>query len=357
MDNLDFISDFYLEELLIEKEKINNRFYKSNTLYDGSRLEIRESITGCCNFRCQYCTEGTSRKYDRNYMFWLKVNTALAAFGIKGIHHTGGEPTVRKNLDKYIGMLKKIGYESQVITTNGSNPELLSRCIENGATRFNISLDTLERKKFSDIIRVPGLSIETVMDSIEIARKNFDLYKINMVVMKKNFDEIDDMFHFAQEKGAVLRFIELYPYGPSIEAGKLCYEENHVSRDSIIEKLRTYGELSPVEVDGINAVPKYYNIAGYEQPIAIISPNWIVGGATCGQERCVRLRSGANGNITYCNNVPELSGDTIERMSMMEVGEAMSKLIYKKNERVKLKKYPSCHPFAYKTLRFGEIEK
>lgn len=96
-------------------------------------------------------------------------------------------------------------------------------------------------------------------------------------------------------------------------------------------------------------------ISGFERPIAIISPNWTKGGAICGKERCIRLRAGANGNITYCNNIPEVSGDLLAKMTTEEMAECMADLIYKKNERVRLSQFPKVHPFAYKTLRFGEV--
>ena len=152
-----------------------------------------------------------------------------------------------------------------------SNPEMLNKCIDKGVTRLNISLDTLDKKKFSEIARQEEYVYDNVMDTIDIASKRLSLFKINMVVMNKNFNEIEDMLYFAQEKGAVLRLIELYPYGPAIESGKLNYDENHVSKNEIVEKLWNIGDLSETEVDGINAVPRYYKISGFERPIAIIS--------------------------------------------------------------------------------------
>lgn len=355
MKNIDSINLDEIEKIKEGQRLITDKFKEKGELYNGSRLEIRESITGACNFRCRYCTEGTSRKYDRSYMFWLKLNGVLNALGIKGIHHTGGEPTVRDNLDAYVECLNILGYTSQVITTNGSNPEMLNKCIDKGVTRLNISLDTLDKKKFSGIARQEEYVYDNVMDTIDIASKRLSLFKINMVVMNKNFNEIEDMLYFAQEKGAVLRLIELYPYGPAIESGKLNYDENHVSKNEIVEKLWNIGDLSETEVDGINAVPRYYKISGFERPIAIISPNWTKGGAICGKERCIRLRAGANGNITYCNNIPEVSGDLLAKMTTEEMAECMADLIYKKNERVRLSQFPKVHPFAYKTLRFGEV--
>lgn len=354
INKLDQIDNINIEELLRNQDVIRKIYHEREKLYDASQLEIRESITGACNFRCRYCSETTSRLRDKSYAFWLKINAAVAALGMEGIHHTGGEPTVRKNLDKYIKYLHELGYKSQVITTNGSNPDLLNKCIDAGATRFNISLDTLDKKRFSEIARLDESIFDNVMESIQLSKNRLQLYKINMVVMRNNFDEIADMFHFAQENNAVIRFIELYPYGPSIESGMLGYAENHVSKAQIIEKLKEIGKLKITEVDGINAVPRYYNVEGYDSPIAIISPNWIKGGATCGKGRCVRLRGGASGNITYCNNIQPISGDELDKMTIIEVADVLAEMVYKKNQRVQLENYPAIHPFKYKALRFGK---
>lgn len=72
MKNIDSINLDEIEKIKEGQRLITDKFKEKGELYNGSRLEIRESITGACNFRCRYCTEGTSRKYDRSYMFWLK---------------------------------------------------------------------------------------------------------------------------------------------------------------------------------------------------------------------------------------------------------------------------------------------
>lgn len=197
-------------------------------------------------------------------------------------------------------------------------------------------------------------TFEKVMESINIATEVLDLVKINTVVTRDNFDEVESLFSFAQEKGAVLRLIELYPYGPALESGKLVYQDYHVEKKSIIEKLEKFGPLKPVQVEGLNAVPKYFTVGSYKTPIAIISPNWVEGGATCGKELCRRLRVGASGNITYCNNIPEIRGELYQDYSINDIADKVSICVYKKNRRVLLQKYPSIHPFAYAKLRFGQ---
>jgi cyclic pyranopterin phosphate synthase len=343
---------------LLEKAKENIREikekYSNDSNYDGQWLEVRESITGGCNFKCRYCTDNASRDLDKSYEFWIKLNAALAGFGLQGLHHTGGEPTIRKNFPEYVKAMKILGYKSQVLTTNGANPLVISEAIKEGITRVNISLDTLKPEKMSDISGVQMNTFEKVMESINIATEVLDLVKINTVVTRDNFDEVESLFSFAQEKGAVLRLIELYPYGPALESGKLVYQDYHVEKKSIIEKLEKFGPLKPVQVEGLNAVPKYFTVGSYKTPIAIISPNWVEGGATCGKELCRRLRVGASGNITYCNNIPEIRGELYQDYSINDIADKVSICVYKKNRRVLLQKYPSIHPFAYAKLRFGQ---
>lgn len=353
--SLDDVEIKNLDEMKSNMKLIKKK-YSANYLYNAEKLEVRESITGKCNFRCVYCSENTTRAFDQPYEFWIKLNAVLAAFGITGIHHTGGEPTSRKNLAKYIKVLKEIGYSSQVMTTNGARPDVIQECIDAGLTRANISLDTLDAQKFSKMSRVESYVHKRILESIDIASERLNLIKLNTVVTKDNFDEIKDLFLFAQSKKAVLRLIELYPYGPSIESRKFDYDAKHVPKNNIISELKKMGELKPCEVEGLNAVPKYYKIGDYEVPIAIISPTWIEGGATCGREKCRRLRAGASGNITYCNNIPEIKGDEYKELGMLDIAEKISSYIYKKNERIIINKYPNRHPFAYTKLRFGKVD-
>lgn len=344
-----------LSEAIEGSEKVKQK-YNENTEYDASSLETRESITGKCNFNCIYCTDYTTANFDKAYSYWIRLNGSLTGFGIKGLHHTGGEPTFREHFPEYVEVMKKLGFASQVLTTNGARPWIIESAIEAGITRVNISLDTLDPKKFAQMARVKSALHKLVLESVDISTKKLKTVKINVVVTVGNFHELDEILNFAQSKKAVLRLIELYPYGPSIEGGKLDYDKTHVPKEKILEFLGRYGELQPVSVEGINAVPKYFKVSTLETPVALISPEWTIGGATCGRDCCIRLRVGASGNITYCNNIPAIKGDYLENMNTIEMAEAISPLIKSKVRRLRFATFPKVHPFAYGRLRFG-IEK
>jgi molybdenum cofactor biosynthesis enzyme MoaA len=134
--------------------------------------------------------------------------------GVNKVRFTGGEPLVRKDCVDIIRDVGRIeGLNKIAITTNGI---LLSKRIkdlkEYGLNQLNISLDTLEEKKFGFITKRNGWS--KVMTSIESALENgFQPLKINCVVMKGlNDDEICNFIDFTRDK-VILKFKinEIYP--------------------------------------------------------------------------------------------------------------------------------------------------
>jgi cyclic pyranopterin phosphate synthase len=345
---IDYEEIEYLKRRVLEIEKKFSVEEKSTI-----ELSVRESITGDCNFKCLYCTDSTTNRNDMSYMYWIRVNAALLALGIKDVHHTGGEPTTRKNFEEYVKALKFLGFKKQVLTTNGTNPIMIKKLLDNGITRINISLDSLEESKVKLISKSKNNTLPHILKSIEHSIEKNIFIKINTVVTKENLENLDCLFKFCQSKKLVLRLIELYPYGPSMEKDKKRYDELHVDKEWIYNFYKNKGIIQEILVEGINNVPKYFKIENYDVPVGIISPNWIDGGATCGKEKCVRLRASANGNITYCNNKNPILGHELENLSFEEIVEKLSVLIHKKHLRIIENRFPEIHPFLYNKLRFG----
>jgi cyclic pyranopterin phosphate synthase len=128
------------------------------TLYDAFERPLRDlriSVTDRCNFRCTYCMPrevfGPDYAFlDREEILTYEEITRLARIfvnqGIEKIRITGGEPTVRRDLDILIGQLSQIdGLKDLTLTTNGS---LLRRQAAKlaaaGLERITVSLDSLD---------------------------------------------------------------------------------------------------------------------------------------------------------------------------------------------------------------------
>jgi GTP 3',8-cyclase len=175
---------------------------------------LRISVTDRCNLRCVYCMpeEGIHLLHHNDILTYDEI----AAFtkvavrnGITKVKITGGEPLVRKGIVTLISMLAEIkGISDLSMTTNGILlNEFAMDLHEAGLQRVNISLDTVDAKKFSTITR--GGCLNDVLKGIEAAKKaGLIPVKINCVIMEPG-DETDEMAvtSFCKTNGLGIRFI------------------------------------------------------------------------------------------------------------------------------------------------------
>lgn len=186
-------------------------------LYDSFNRRIhylRVSVTDRCNLRCIYCMpeEGVPFiPHSRILSFEtiVQVIREAASLGVDKVRLTGGEPLVRQGIVDLTAMIAEVdGIQDLAMTTNGV---LLSKYAADlkraGLQRVNISLDTLDPQRYSEITRWGKL--EDVLDGIEAAREaGLFPIKINTVIMQDN-DRSDAMrvADFAKKNGYQIRFI------------------------------------------------------------------------------------------------------------------------------------------------------
>ena len=158
---------------------------------------LRLSVTELCNLRCRYCMpeDGVCKKRHEDMLTQEEMLTAVKAaaeLGITKLRITGGEPLVKRDILSICrGVARTEGIKEVCITTNGLLlPELAKPLREAGVSRVNISLDTLDEKKYAYITRRG--SLEGAMRGIESAlAAGFDKVKINTVLIGGfNDDEI-----------------------------------------------------------------------------------------------------------------------------------------------------------------------
>lgn len=179
---------------------------------------LRISVTDKCNYRCVYCmpSSGISLKPHKEMLSYEAI--ALIAhhankLGVKKIRITGGEPLVKRNIEYLIEMLRLAGdFEDIAMTTNGSllTPELAAKLKTAGLRRINISLDTLDPKRFSQLTR--GGNLEKVLAGMDAAlQANLRPVKINMLIFPETTpDEIDEIRSFCEKKGLILQTIQQF---------------------------------------------------------------------------------------------------------------------------------------------------
>jgi len=132
----------------------------------------------------------------------LRLTRLFVGEGVDKVRLTGGEPTVRKDIEDIVEELGKIpGLRTIAMTTNGLVlAKKLARLQRAGLNQLNISLDTLQEHKFTFITR--RLGFENVKKSIDMALElGFNPLKINCVVMRGiNDDELIDFVEMTKDK-------------------------------------------------------------------------------------------------------------------------------------------------------------
>jgi cyclic pyranopterin phosphate synthase len=198
----------------------------SNTLVDSfGRLHtyLRISLTERCNLRCQYCmpAEGVDLTPNTKLLRTdeiVRIAKIFVSSGVNKIRLTGGEPSIRKDIEEICSQLSSLnGLKTLAMTTNGI---VLSRKLpklkESGLSLVNISLDTLVPAKFEFMTRRKGH--ERVMDSIFTAvNLGYDPVKVNCVVMRGfNDDEICNFVELTRDYPINIRFIEFMPFDGNV---------------------------------------------------------------------------------------------------------------------------------------------
>lgn len=182
--------------------------------FNRSITYLRISVTDRCNLRCMYCMPADGIKLMRHedilsYEEIAETVRALVPFGIKKIRFTGGEPLVRKGFETLVKMVADINeIEDISITTNGIFlAEKAQQLADNGLSRVNVSLDTLDPEKYKKLTR--GGDLSKVLSGIKAAQKaGLNPVKINCVKTADfDPDEQEKLKSFCTKNGLQLRYI------------------------------------------------------------------------------------------------------------------------------------------------------
>lgn len=201
---------------------------------------LRVSVTDRCDFRCVYCMSENMTFLPKRELLTLeeleRVCGTFVDMGVKKLRITGGEPLVRRDIMKFFeSMGRRIGegLEELTLTTNGSQLRRFAQPLADcGVKRVNISLDTLDEKKFAEITRWGRFA--QVLDGIDAAQEAGLAVKINAVALKGvNDDEIVKMVDWSHERGMDITFIEVMPMGDIGNENRLdqYYSLNQVRQD------------------------------------------------------------------------------------------------------------------------------
>ncbi|HEX8550563.1 MAG TPA: GTP 3',8-cyclase MoaA [Abditibacteriaceae bacterium] len=256
---------------------------------------LRISVTDRCNFRCTYCLpedgiEWLPRESILTFEEIARVATVGASLGLKKIRLTGGEPTLRRDLPTLVQMLRAIdGVEEIALTTNASRLDELAQPLHDaGLSSVNISLDSLQSERANALARRDVFA--DVQRGIEAAVRSGLKLKFNAVVSRGvNDDELCDLVHFAHERGAPMRFIEMMPMGDTAAHQR----EALVSTEEMRATLQRDFELQPEAPE--DGAARGWKCTKTEARVAFISS---MSEAFC--DTCNRMRLTAEGGLRPC---------------------------------------------------------
>ena len=260
--------------------------------------DLRISVTDRCNLRCVYCmpAEGMPWLPKDDLLTYEEItrfSRVCLTQGVTGIRLTGGEPTVRADLPVLVRMLNDLAPDLDLsLTTNGLKLVAMAEELRTaGLRRVNVSLDTLDPKRFHQIARRDRF--HEVLAGLEAAqRAGLAPIKVNAVLMKDfNEDEVVPLARWARENGYELRFIEWMPldFGHTWERWKL------VPADQILERLNEAFPLAPARVTDPSAPATLYRYLDGAGTVGVIAS---VTRPFCGH--CDRIRLTADGQIRTC---------------------------------------------------------
>jgi cyclic pyranopterin phosphate synthase len=263
--------------------------------------DLRISVTDRCNFRCVYCMP--SEVYGRDYRFLERrelltfeeierLARVFAAGGVRKLRLTGGEPLVRRDLEKLVERLARIPDVELTLTTNGSLLVQKARALADaGLDRVTVSLDSLDDAAFRALNDV-DFPVARVLAGIDAASAAGLPVKVNMVVKRgANDGDVLPMARHFRETGHTLRFIEYMDVG-STNGWRL---DDVVPAAEIVRTIDAELPLEPVEPNYRGEVARRWRYRDGSGEIGVIAS---VTEPFCGD--CTRARLSAEGRLYTC---------------------------------------------------------
>ena len=260
--------------------------------------DLRLSVTDRCTFRCRYCMPAEGMRWlERGELLSFeeleRLVRVLAEMGIRDVRLTGGEPLVRRELPRLAAMLAAIpDLRELTLTTNGYQLERdAAALVAAGITRFNVSVDSLQRERFSEMTRRDVL--DKVLRGLETLASFPQAHpiKVNAVAMRGFTEsEVLPFARFARENPYEVRFIEFMP----LDADHAWAPGDVLTGEEIRAAIHAVYPLEP-EPREPGATARVFRFADGRGRIGFINP---VSEPFCAD--CNRIRVTADGQLRTC---------------------------------------------------------
>src|SRR5947209_7919592 len=260
--------------------------------------DVRVSVTDRCNFRCQYCmpAEGLpwlERAEILSFEEIRRLVALLARMGVRDVRLTGGEPLVRRDFPRLMRMLSAIEEVREIsLTTNGFLLERdAAELVAAGASRFNVSVDSLQRDRFYALTRRDALP-QVLRGLARLGEfPQAHPIKVNAVAIR-GFTELEVLpfAELARRTGYEVRFIECMP----LDADRQWTPDAVLTGAEIRDAIHAVHPLQ-AEPREPHATAQVYRFADGRGRIGFINP---VSEPFCGD--CNRTRLTADGRLRTC---------------------------------------------------------
>ncbi len=265
--------------------------------------DLRISVTDRCDFRCVYCMP--KEVFGRDFAFLPRAELLsfeeierlarlFAGVGVRKLRITGGEPLLRRELERLISMLAGIdGIDDIALTTNGS---LLARRAQGladaGLRRVTVSLDSIDDAVFRAMNDV-DFPVSRVLEGIDAAAAaGLGPIKVNMVVKRGvNDGGLVGMAEHFRHTGHILRLIEYMDVGTT-NGWRL---DDVVGAAEMVAAISERWPLEPAEPNYRGEVANRYLYADGGGEIGVIAS---VTQPFCSD--CSRARLSADGKLYTC---------------------------------------------------------
>ena len=263
--------------------------------------DLRISVTDRCNFRCTYCMP--REVFDSSYRFLpheailsfeeiARLARVFVDLGVQKIRLTGGEPLVRRDLPRLVGMLAALNVEL-TLTTNGSLLAKQASALKNaGLDRVTVSLDSLDDATFR-AMNDANFAVARVLEGIEAAADaGLGPIKINMVVKRGVNDRgIVEMAERWRGTGHIVRFIEFMDVG-STNGWRM---DDVMPSAHVVNKISSVWPLEAIDANYVGEVAERWRYVDGAGEIGVISS---VTQAFCAT--CTRMRLSTEGSLYTC---------------------------------------------------------
>jgi cyclic pyranopterin phosphate synthase len=264
--------------------------------------DLRISVTDRCNFRCVYCMP--KEVFGRDYEFLpreelltfeeiTRLATVLVELGVRKIRLTGGEPLLRRDLERLVEMLARLPEVELTLTTNGSLLAAKAQALRDaGLHRVTVSLDSMDDGVFR-AMNDADFPVDRVLEGIQAAAEaGLAPIKVNMVVKRGvNEDSLLPMARHFRGTGQIVRFIEYMDVGHT-NGWRL---DQVVPAAEVLRRIEAEFPLEPVDPGYRGEVAERYRYRDGAGEIGIIAS---VTQPFC--RDCTRARLSADGKLFTC---------------------------------------------------------